>query len=369
MRAFVEQLNYRIDVDTLHRVAAATLRLNEIGRVKITTTQPLYYDPYQLNRATGSFVLIDPVTNNTVAAGMIRRRAREVEEIVAQPPPRQHSTNVVWEDTPITRTIRERHHAHRAAILWLTGLSGSGKTTIANLLEHRLFAQGVETFRLDGDQLRHGLNADLGFRAADRQENIRRAAEVARLAFEHGSIVLCTFISPFRADRDFARTLVSDGAFLEIYVQCDIETCIRRDPKGLYASALRNEIPDFTGISAPYEEPLQPELTLDSSKLSPVQCVDLILEELQERRSAAGQQIGRLANRPTKLASVRVKYLFEFEHRLVRAGGVHQIEVRFHKFLPAQVGFFLVHAGQRRRKIDRGFEIAKEHAVLRMKSE
>jgi len=283
VRAFVDELNYRIDVDTLHRASASTLRLNEIGRVKITTTQPLYYDPYQINRATGSFVLIDPATNNTVAAGMIRRRARELEEIVRQPAPRQQSANVVWEETPITRAMRETYNEHGAAILWLTGLSGSGKSTLAHLLEHRLFAQGVQTFRLDGDHLRHGLCGDLGFSAQDRQENIRRAAEVAKLAFGNGSVVLCTFISPFRADRDFARSLAPAGAFLEIFVQCDVEICKRRDPKGLYAKALRNEITEFTGISAPYEEPLQPELTLDSSVLTPAQCVDLILDELHVR--------------------------------------------------------------------------------------
>jgi len=283
VRAFVDELNYRIDVDTLHRASASTLRLNEIGRVKITTTQPLYYDPYQINRATGSFVLIDPATNNTVAAGMIRRRARELEEIVRQPAPRQQSANVVWEETSITRAMRETYNEHGAAILWLTGLSGSGKSTLAHLLEHRLFAQGVQTFRLDGDHLRHGLCGDLGFSAQDRQENIRRAAEVAKLAFGNGSVVLCTFISPFRADRDFARSLAPAGAFLEIFVQCDVEICKRRDPKGLYAKALRNEITEFTGISAPYEEPLQPELTLDSSVLTPAQCVDLILDELHVR--------------------------------------------------------------------------------------
>ena len=174
VRAYVSELNYRIDVDTLHRSPAHTLQLNEIGRVKITTTQPLFYDPYQLNRATGAFILIDPYTNNTVAAGMIRRQAQELEDIVSQEGTRQRSTNVVWESTAITRGMREERNGHKAAVLWFTGLSGSGKSTVARLLERRLFAAGVQTFYLDGDNVRHGLNGDLGFSAADRKENIRR---------------------------------------------------------------------------------------------------------------------------------------------------------------------------------------------------
>jgi bifunctional enzyme CysN/CysC len=283
IRAFVSELNYRIDVDTLHREQATTLRLNEIGRVKITTTKPLYYDPYQINRTTGSFVLIDPFSNNTMAAGMIRRRARDLDEIVSQAPARQRSSDVVWEEARITRAMREQLNGHSATVLWFTGLSGSGKSTIARLLERRLFGLGVRTFMLDGDNLRHGLNGDLSFSATDRTENIRRAAEVAKLAFDHGSLVLCSFISPFRADRDVARSLLPGGAFLEIYVACDVEVCKRRDPKGLYARALAGEVADFTGVSSPYEEPLQPDLLLDSSVLSPEQSVARILEELRNR--------------------------------------------------------------------------------------
>ena len=257
-RALISELNYRIDVDTLHRDAANQLALNEIGRVKITTTRPLFFDPYRLNRATGGFVLIDPYTNVTVAAGMIRRRARTLDEVVEQAGgtsagTRRRSSNVVSDGTQIGRTTREQRNGHGAAVLWFTGLSGSGKSTVAHLLEQRLFERECQTFYLDGDNVRHGLNGDLGFSPEDRKENIRRVAEVAKLAYEHGALVLCTFISPYRADRDFARSLLPTDRFLEVYVKCDLNVLKRRDPKGLYARALAGEIPEFTGISAPYE--------------------------------------------------------------------------------------------------------------------
>ncbi|RIK40775.1 MAG: bifunctional sulfate adenylyltransferase subunit 1/adenylylsulfate kinase [Chloroflexi bacterium] len=278
VRAFISEINYRIDVDTLHREPAATLHLNEIGRVRITTTQPLFFDPYPLNRTTGSFILIDPTTNNTVAAGMIRRRARELDEVVAQQTARQRSANVTWDSSQISRELRERQNGHKAAVLWFTGLSGSGKSTVARTLERRLYELGCHTFYLDGDNVRHGLNGDLGFSEKDRQENIRRVAEVARLAFDHGNITLCTFISPFQADREFARSLAPHGRFIEIYVKCDLEVAKRRDPKGLYARALRGEIPDFTGVSSPYEEPRNPEVVVETD----VQSVEDIVTQLLE---------------------------------------------------------------------------------------
>jgi bifunctional enzyme CysN/CysC len=284
VRAFISEINYRIDVDTLHREPAATFHLNEIGRVKITTTQPLFFDPYPLNRATGSFILIDPSTNNTVAAGMIRRRSRELDEVVAQQTARQRSANVTWDSSQISRELRERQNGHKAAILWFTGLSGSGKSTVARTLERRLYELGCHTFYLDGDNVRHGLNGDLGFSEKDRQENIRRVAEVARLAFDHGNITLCTFISPFQADREFARSLAPHGRFIEIYVKCDLEVAKRRDPKGLYAKALRGEIPDFTGVSSPYEEPRNPELVVETD----VQSVEDIVTQLLEYLVRAG---------------------------------------------------------------------------------
>jgi bifunctional enzyme CysN/CysC len=287
VKGFVSELNYKIDVDTMHRDAAETLMLNEIGRIQLTTTQPLYYDRYQLNRATGSFVLIDPATNNTVAAGMIRSKSRSVDqlmadEVVAQPA-RPKSSNVVWEQEGISLAQREGRHGHKAAVLWFTGLSGSGKSTIAKKLEQVLFQMGVHTMYLDGDNLRHGLNGDLGFSSASRQENIRRAGEVAKLAFAHGHIVLACFISPFTADRRLARGLVADGRFIEVYVKCDLEVVTRRDTKGLYAKALAGEIDNFTGISSPYEEPTNAEIVVETDLHSPDEIVAHILEELRTR--------------------------------------------------------------------------------------
>ncbi|MCB9138357.1 MAG: sulfate adenylyltransferase subunit CysN [Caldilineaceae bacterium] len=280
VRALISELNYRIDVNTLHREEADTLHLNEIGRITLTTTQPLFYDPYKLNRATGSFILIDPHTNNTVAAGMIRGRSRDVDDIVSKQPERQKSSNVVWEEAVINRQMREERNGHKAAVLWFTGLSGSGKSTVARQLERRLFSMNVKTFFLDGDNVRHGLNGDLGFSDEDRQENIRRVAEVAKLAFDHGDLVICTFISPFQSDRDFARSLLPEGDFYEVFVKCDLEVCKRRDPKGLYQKALSGEIPQFTGISSPYEEPTQPELVVETDVRSAEEIVAQILEQL-----------------------------------------------------------------------------------------
>ncbi|MBW7883940.1 MAG: sulfate adenylyltransferase subunit CysN [Caldilineaceae bacterium] len=283
VQAYVSKLAYRIDVDTLHRVPATTLQLNEIGRAVISTAQPLYFDPYVINRATGSFILIDPSTNNTVAAGMIRRAAQELEEVAPQAVARPRAANVVWEESTISRERREAQHGHAGAVLWFTGLSGAGKSTVARLLEERLYARGCHTFRLDGDNVRHGLNGDLGFSAADRQENIRRVAEVARLAFDHGQIVICTFISPYQADRNLARSRLPEGRFLEIWVKCDLDVCKRRDPKGLYARAERGEIAEFTGVSAPYEPPAAPELVVETDVESPEAIVERILAELERR--------------------------------------------------------------------------------------
>jgi bifunctional enzyme CysN/CysC len=290
VRAHIDQLTYRIDVDTLHREPAQTLTLNEIGRARLVTTQPLFFDSYQVNRATGNFVLIDPYSNNTVAAGMIRRADQDVEDVVAgtvanlsERLATVRSPHVVWERTAISRELREQRHGHQAAVVWFTGLSGSGKSTVARLLERRLYALGIETFYLDGDNVRHGLNGDLGFSSADRKENIRRVGEVAKLAFEHGQLVLCTFISPFREDRRFARSLLPDGRFVEVYVKCDLEVAKRRDPKGLYAKALAGEIKEFTGVSSPYEEPEAAELVVETDLVSVEDAVEAILTELAAR--------------------------------------------------------------------------------------
>ncbi len=283
VRALVSELNYRIDVDTMHREQTDTLQLNEIGRVQLTTTEPLFFDPYQLNRTTGNFILIDPYTNSTVAAGMIRDRSRQVDELVdvTSRGERPASENVLWEQGTISRAMRETLNGHKGAVLWLTGLSGSGKSTISRLLEQRLYRMGCHTFYLDGDNLRHGLNGDLGFAPEARKENIRRVGEVAKLAFEHANLVLCTFISPYTADRDFARSLLPEGRFFEIYVKCDIEVVKRRDPKGLYARALAGEIKGFTGIDAPYEEPVHPELVVETDLHSADELVEQILDSLR----------------------------------------------------------------------------------------
>jgi bifunctional enzyme CysN/CysC len=281
VKALVNEINYRIDVDTMHREPADTLRLNEIGRVQLTTTEPLFFDAYRINRMTGSFILIDPFTNTTVAAGMIRDRSRELSDVVAtEQAQRQASPNVVWGEGGVTQEMRERLNGHRAAVLWMTGLSGSGKSTVARQLEKRLYSLGVRTLYLDGDNLRHGLNGDLAFGPADRKENIRRTAEVARIGYEHGAVVLCTLISPYAADREFARSLLPHGRFLEIYVKCDLEVCKRRDPKGMYARAIKGEIVNFTGVDAPYEAPAAPELVIETDLHSADELVEQIIERL-----------------------------------------------------------------------------------------
>ncbi len=288
-KGIVGRLVYRIDVDTLHREDAETLALNEIGRVEITTAQPLFFDPYRANRSTGSFVVVDPFTHVTVAAGMIRGTVQTAERLRPElRAGRPVSPNVVRPAAGVPRAEREARNGHQAAVVWLTGLSGSGKSTIAHEVERRLFEVGCQTAVLDGDELRHGLCGDLAFSAADRHENIRRVGEVARLLFERGAIVICPLVSPFRDDRDRARTLLPGGRFIEVHVQCDIDECRRRDPKGLYARADRGEIPEFTGVASPYEPPESPELVLDTQALSQEQAVENILEYLRSQGIIAG---------------------------------------------------------------------------------
>jgi bifunctional enzyme CysN/CysC len=282
VQGFVSKIVYRIDVDTLHREQVPTLGLNDIGRVEITCAKPIFFDPYQSNHATGSFVLVDPFTNVTVGAGMIRGEVKTADELFGERAEKT-SPDVVWQEWNIPRTERELKNGHRAAVIWLTGLSGSGKSTIGRQLERALFEIGCQTMMLDGDQLRHGISGDLGFDETDRRENIRRAAEVARLFYEQGSIVICTFVSPYAADRERARKLIANAGFLEVFVDCDIEECRRRDPKGLYAKAERGEIPNFTGVSSDYEPPSQPELTLKTADLSVAESVEMILAELRRR--------------------------------------------------------------------------------------
>lgn len=285
VRAIVTKLNYKIDVDTMKREETNNLALNEIGRVQLTTTQPLFFDTYNKNRHTGSFILIDMATNNTVAAGMIRGASREVDDLVEVTQEnaeirRQRTENVVWEAGALSLEERESLNGHEAAVLWFTGLSGSGKSTVAKILERKLFEMNAQTMFLDGDNLRHGLNGDLGFSAEDRAENIRRVSEVASLGFAHGNIVLASFISPYNRDRNYARGIVPEGKFIEIYAKCDIEILKERDPKGLYARALSGEIKNFTGISAPYEEPEDPEMVIETGSGTPEALADQIIQML-----------------------------------------------------------------------------------------
>jgi bifunctional enzyme CysN/CysC len=285
-KAFISKLFYTIDVNTLHREKAASLALNEIGRVEIKTSMPVFYDSYAANRATGSFILIDPHTNLTVAGGMIRGPLRDITALAPAVEQkgisRRHSTNIAWQQRSITREQREERAGHKAAVLWLTGYSGSGKSTIARGLEKRLFAMGCSTTLLDGDNVRHGLCGDLGFSDRDRTENIRRVGEVARLFFENGSIVICTFISPFRQDRDFVRGLIEEGHFFEIYVKCNLDVCKRRDPRGLYKKALAGEIKQFTGIDSPYEEPEQAEIAVETDLQNAEEVIERILTLLRD---------------------------------------------------------------------------------------
>ncbi|TAM89251.1 MAG: adenylyl-sulfate kinase, partial [Jatrophihabitans sp.] len=247
-RAVVGRLDYRLDVNTLHRDEnAPALTLNEIGRVRLRTQQPLLFDPYRRNRNTGSFILVDETTNNTVAAGMILG-------------PSQNEASVVWHGGAVTRDQRPS----RGMTVWLTGLSGSGKSSVAVEVERRLVASGRPAYLLDGDNLRHGLNADLGFSAADRAENVRRVAAVARLMADAGMVALVSLVSPYRADRDAARAAHEAAGlpFLEVFVDTPLAVCEARDPKGMYARARAGEIAHFTGIDDPYEAPQSPDLLL-----------------------------------------------------------------------------------------------------------
>lgn len=301
VKASVSNILYKIDVNTLHREKADAFGLNDIGRVELAAPVPIFFDSYQVNRTTGGFILMDPLTNRTVAAGMIRGLSRSVHDIVESEKKEdtagKKSPHAVWQGFNIPRIVREKSQGHKAAVLWLTGYSGSGKSTIARNLEKKLFDAGCRTVLLDGDHVRHGLCGDLGFSEKDRSENIRRVGETARLFFENGSIVLCAFISPFERDRAFVRSLFPTNRFFEIYVRCDIEVCKSRDPHGLYRKALRGEIKDFTGISSPYEEPSNPEITLETDR-EPVEDVVEQLYRMLGKRKYGLYPAGRRADTP-----------------------------------------------------------------------
>ncbi len=273
-------LNFRIDPNTLHRQPADTLHLNEIGRLSLRMFKPLFCDEYERNRQTGGFVIIDPLHHFTVGAGLIidRRHGYEAPQVEST------TRHLSFHTGKVSREERASLLRQTPVTLWLTGLSGAGKSTLAYALEKRLIAAGHACVVLDGDNVRHGLNRDLGFSPDERKENIRRVAEVAKLFNEAGLLVITSFISPYRQDREQAREIIGEERFIEALVDAPLDECERRDPKGLYAKARAGQIPDFTGISAPYEAPEQPDLTLDTAHSD----VDELLEEvwayLLERR-------------------------------------------------------------------------------------
>ena len=269
--AEVTQLKYRLNVNTLAHEAATKLETNEIGFCNLATSRPVAFDSYHESRKLGSFILIDRVNRSTVGAGMIEFSLRR-------------STNLAWQSFDVNRAARAAQKAQQPRIVWLTGLSGSGKSTIANALERRLHALGRHTFLLDGDNIRHGLNKDLGFTDADRVENIRRVANVARLMADAGLIVLVALISPFARERAMAREIAGEVEFREVFVDAPLSVCRERDPKGLYAKAARHEIAHLTGIDSPYEVPEAPDLRLSTDRDTMEVCVDAVLALIGERR-------------------------------------------------------------------------------------
>ncbi len=268
--ASITAIKHRIDMNTREPVVAHTLGLNDIAFCNVSTAAPVAFDSYKDNRKTGAFIVIDRYSNRTVGAGMIAFGLRR-------------ATNIHWQPLSVGKAERATLKRQAPAVLWFTGLSGAGKSTIANMVEQHLHASGHHTMLLDGDNVRHGLNRDLGFTEADRVENIRRVGEVAKLMVESGLIVLCAFISPYRAERDMVRGLMGTGEFLEVFVDTPLDECVKRDPKGLYASAKAGRLKNFTGVDAPYEPPAAPELHLVTAQRRPEELADIVIAALRER--------------------------------------------------------------------------------------
>ncbi len=268
--ATITDLAHKINVNTLDHQSGKTLALNEVGHCKLSLAQPIAFDPYKDNKNTGSFILIDRRTNTTIGVGMIDHSLRRAD-------------NIHWQALEINKKARAEQKNQRPCILWFTGLSGSGKSTVANLVEKRLYDLGRHTYTLDGDNVRHGLNKDLGFTDADRVENIRRVSETAKLMVETGLITLVSFISPFISERHMAREIVEDDEFIEVFISTPLEVCEKRDVKGLYAKARRGEIKNFTGIDSDYEAPQNPEINIDTSLIPAEKAADMIVAWLQEK--------------------------------------------------------------------------------------
>ncbi len=273
LSATVAEPKYKINVNSFEHLAAKQLELNEIGVANVSLDRAVAFDSYEANHDTGGFILIDRLTNATVAAGLIDFALRR-------------SQNVHWQALDVSKASRAEAKGQKPAVLWFTGLSGAGKSTIANLVEKKLQAHGRHTYLLDGDNVRHGLNRDLGFTDADRIENIRRVAEVARLMADAGLIVLVSFISPFRSERRMARELMPPGEFLEVFIDTPLSLAESRDAKGLYAKARRGELKNFTGIDSPYEPPEDPEIRIDGARLSAADAAELIVERMDGTSSA-----------------------------------------------------------------------------------
>jgi bifunctional enzyme CysN/CysC len=270
LTASVTAVKYRLDVNSLHRVPARALAKGEIGVCTIATQSPLTVEDFSRSRHAGRFVLSDLYNEATVAVGTVDFALRR-------------GMNIHWQPLTVTKELRASLKQQRPCVVWLTGLSGAGKSTIANLVEGWLSLHGCHTYLLDGDNVRHGLNKDLGFTAADRVENIRRVGEVARLCVDAGLVVLCSFISPFRAERAAVRGLLDEAEFVEIHVTAPLEVCERRDPKGLYAKSRAGQLPNFTGIDSPYEEPENPDLILDTTSAPAAELAQRVVALLQER--------------------------------------------------------------------------------------
>jgi bifunctional enzyme CysN/CysC len=265
--AQVTAIRHRVNVNTLEKLAAKRLELNDIAVCNLSLDRPIAFEPYETNRDLGGFILIDRITNRTVGAGMIRFALRRAD-------------NIHWQAIDVDRSARAAMKGQKGAVVWLTGLSGAGKSTIANLIDKRLHVLGRHTYLLDGDNVRHGLNRDLGFTEEDRVENIRRVAEVARLMADAGLIVITAFISPFRAERRMAREMMAEGEFLEVFVDAPLAVAEARDVKGLYAKARAGDLKNFTGIDSPYEAPEAAEIVIDTTALSAVEAVEVIVKRL-----------------------------------------------------------------------------------------